>query len=216
MRYSPSCPTDHPPASYSTLGCAVGEAFADWYAVLVRENDVGRWKNDLETNYNYMLGNCQFYCSDDGAIIQGAIHAFLWDLTDGGTNEPHDRVQVTPRSVTDLIRSCQVKPGNGSEYVGYNGVDHLIYCIENRSPYSIRVNGVDMTFFLQRGSSSRPTASRSTGLVAIPDDVRRLWLVDLYARRPGVGSSPVFNSEEPPTDPLQPPVDSGCGTQLIC
>jgi hypothetical protein len=216
IRYSPNCPVDHPAGGKTNFGCAVGEAFADWYAVLVRENDVGRWKNDLETNWYYLLGPCGANCGDDGSIIQGAIHAFLWDLTDGGSTELHDRVQATPRAVSDLFRTCTVKPANGSSFIGYTGVDHLIYCLENRSPYRVKVNGVDLTFFATRTTSSRPTEARSVGPAVVPEDVRRLWMVNLYSKRPGVGSNPTFNSVEEPTEPEEPPTDPGCGTQLVC
>lgn len=214
IRYSPNCPVTHPAGGQTSLGCAVGEAFADWYAVLVRENDVGRWKNDLETNYYYLLGPCGSACGDDGSIIQGAIHSFLWDLTDGGSNELHDRVQASPRAVSDLFRTCTVKPANGSSFIGYTGVDHIIYCLEYRSPYRVKVNGVDLTFFSTRTTNSRPTEARSIGPAVVPDDVTRLWLVNLYSKRVGVGSNPTFNSVF--EEPAEPPTDPGCGTQLVC
>ena len=109
-----------------------------------------------------------------------------------------------------------MKPANGSTFIGYTGVDHLIYCLENRSPYRVKVNGVDLTFFTTRSTSSRPTEARSVGPAVVPDDVRRLWLVNLYSKRSGVGSNPTFNSVEEPTDPEEPSTDPGCGTQLVC
>lgn len=53
MRYQVNCRTRHPPEAPSNLGCTLGEAFADWYAVLVRESDMPRWKQQLETNHYY-------------------------------------------------------------------------------------------------------------------------------------------------------------------
>jgi hypothetical protein len=138
LRYwSRDCQRQHPPESASSFACAVGEGFADWYAVVVRETDLPTWRSQLETNYyyrncvpGYSPGRGNVVCTDDGSIVQGAVGALFWDIIDS-SGESHDYIYRTPAMLAEAIRSCRVyQPGSG--YIAYNGVDHLIYCIEPR------------------------------------------------------------------------------------
>ncbi len=86
MRFTRDCRELHPPESSSNFGCALGEAFADWYAVVVRENELPDWRWRMEDNWFYR--NCvggntprgQITCTSDGSIVQGAVAAMLWDI----------------------------------------------------------------------------------------------------------------------------------------
>jgi hypothetical protein len=216
--YDLSCPNPHPAGEYTTFGCAFGEAFADWYAVVVRENDLPGWKRDLEENRLHLL-YCGNKCSTDGSIVQGAVHAFLWDITDPAFMEPHDRVQKTPLAVADAIKGCEVTV-NRVDWRPYTGIDHLIWCMERRFPYQVRLQKTTgsgdtlQTFFNTRPQNQWANDARGFSVDNFSDDFRRLWLVNLYSRRVNVGTAPIFRVVSPEPDPTDPP----CGGpgQLQC
>lgn len=229
MRFTSGCLELHPPESGSSFGCAMGEAFADWYAVVVRRGDLPTWYNQMETNNYYR--NCvngwdpirgQITCTTDGSIVQGAVAAMLWDISDVGSGESHDRIDRNPGVVVDALRYCYVTV-NGSS-VSYDGVDHLIWCLENRSPYAVKVRnpqtGRDTTvqLFNTRAANRLATATSGTKVLANSDDFRRLWLVNLYSKRPEVGTSPslAFSIEPEEPAPGPSPAQPGCGTMREC
>lgn len=221
--YNLACPNPHPAGEYTNFGCAFGEAFADWYAVVVRENDMPGWKRDLEENRLH-IHHCGQRCTDDGSVVQGAVHAFLWDITDPAWVEGHDRVQKTPLAVVDAIKGCEVTR-NRSDWYPYTGIDHLIWCMERRFPYQVRLKKTSgsgdtlQTFFNTRPSNQWANDARGFTVDNLSDDFRRLWLVNLYSRRVNVGTSPSFQvimpGEEPPPDEPDP-IDPGCGTERMC
>lgn len=226
--YNPACPNPHPAGEYTSFGCAYGEAFADWYAVVVRENDVPAWKRDLEENRLFLF-HCGQKCTSDGSIVQGAIHAFLWDISDPAMVEGHDRVQKPPLAVVDAVKGCEVTV-NRIDWKPYTGIDHLIWCMEQRFPYQVRLqksSGQDtlQTFFNTRPQSQWANAARGFSVDNFSDDVRRLWLVNLYSKRVNVGTAPVFRSilaEEqepvatPPDEEPTEPTDPACGAEREC
>lgn len=220
--YNQACPNPHPPGQYTNFGCAFGEAFADWYAVVVRESDLPNWRRDLEENRLH-LHFCDPRCTSDGSIVEGAIHAFLWDITDPAHVESHDKLQKPASQVVDAIRTCEVSIDR-VEWRAYTGIDHLIWCMELRFPYQVRMvdyQGKELltTFFDTRPSSQWVNDARGYSVANFSDDFRRLWLVNLYSRRDIVGTIPVFRNEEP-VDPTPPPTyeptDPSCGTERIC
>ena len=225
IRYwSRACQEQHPPESSSTLSCAFGEAFADWYAVVVRETDLPTWRHQLETNYYYK--NCTpgpsprgtVVCTTDGSIIQGAVAAFFWDIIDGTFGESHDNIQRSPQTLADAIKSCRVYLGG---WIGYTGVDHLIFCIENRFPYRVAIRhattGRDTTAFLfpTRATNRQPEAANGLAFEPQSEYFRRMWLVNLYSKRPEIGSSPVFYNVQPAPEPEPEPPCGGPG-QMVC
>jgi hypothetical protein len=226
--YDNSCPLQHPPESKTNFGCALGEAFADWYAVLVRASDLPTWKTHLESNYYYR--NCYpgysergvVVCTDDGAITEGALHAFLWDLSDGSTDEPHDRLQFTPATIANVVKGCLVHPANAgpNQWIAYNGADHLIWCMDGRSPYEMKINGITSTFFNARSRSVWADDSLGPLLTLRDDRFRRLWLVNLYSKR--VGDNPVFTAaDEVPSEPAPEPNPEpepcySTGFEIVC
>jgi hypothetical protein len=233
IRYwSRDCQRLHPPESQSSLPCAFGEAFADWYAVVVRETDLPTWKSDLETNRLHL--NCvpgttprgTVVCTSDGSTVQGAVSAFFWDIIDGPHGEANDYIQRSPQTLADAIKSCKVYLGGWNSYTG---VDHLIFCIENRFPYRVAIRhpttGRDTTAFLfpARATNKQPSAANGYAFEPQSQDFRRMWLVNLYSKRPDIGTSPVFYSvlpepePEPDPEPVPDPTDPSCvDGQRIC
>ncbi len=214
--YNLMCPQRHPPGEYTNFGCALGEAFADWYAVVVRESDLPGWKRNMEENRLHLF-HCAQRCTSDGSIVQGAIHAFLWDITDPATGEGHDAVQKTPGAVVASIKSCQVTE-NRVDWYAYNGIDHLIWCMERRFPYQVLLERSNargdtlQTFFDTRQQRYWINDARGYSVDNLSDAFRRLWLVNLYSRRVNVGTAPKLGNllpQEP--EPQPPPTDPVCG-----
>lgn len=216
MRYQNNCATRHPPEAPSNLGCALGEAFADWYAVLVRESAMPIWKHQLETNYYYK--NCvprvdavrgiTISCPDDGSIIQGAVAALLWDITDDGVSEADDPIQRSPRDLADAMKWCRVTLG--SQSLGYTGIDHVIFCLENAAPYTVQLSTGVVSLFNTRTAlptSATPGYAWFRGSAGF----RKNWLINLYSKRPSVGTSPYPRLiEEPVPEPEPDPTCPSC------
>lgn len=220
------CGDEHIVSQETNFGCALAEAFADWYAVLIRESDVPNWRRDLEENTAHLL-KCVNNCTTDGSVVQGAVSAFLWDITDPAFVENFDRIQKRPMDMIYSIKGCTVSV-NRLDYFPYTGIDHLIWCMENRYPYEVRVQTASgdqlMTFFNKRSRSAWPMAARGPMLDAFSDDFRRLWLVDLYSKLSVIGQTPIFRILDPSEDPTlqQPstePADTNCtqtGIGITC
>jgi hypothetical protein len=195
MRYQVNCKTQHPPEAPSNLGCALGEAFADWYAVTVREADMPVWKNQLENNHYYK--NCipgydpargmTIACVDDGSIVQGAVAALLWDITDDGFSEADDPIQRSPRDLTDAMKNCRVTVSGTSR--GYSGIDHVIFCLEYASPYTVLLSSGVVTLFNTRNPIPTSATSGYTFFRG-STGFRKNWLINLYSKRSSVGTSP--------------------------
>jgi hypothetical protein len=219
--YNLACPNPHPLGEYTNLGCALGEAFADWYGVVVRENDLPGWKLNMEEN-RFHLFYCGQKCTDNGSIVQGAVGAFLWDIVDVGFGEGHDRVEKAPILVVDAIKGCEVTI-NRSDWFAYTGIDHLIWCMERRFPYQVRLRKTSgsgdtlQTFFSTRASDRWANDARGFSVASLSDDFRRIWLVNLYSKRINVGTGPVFSSIVPGEEPVpeEPPCGEGTN-QPVC
>lgn len=227
VRYYGNCGNEHTPYNKTTQACAFGEGFASWYALVARDGDLPTRRSQVESNHYYLecqngarIGNIIVTCTDDGSIVEGAIQSLLYDLSDGVQGEAHDAVQFPPLQIANVVGSCTVRLPNAGSNIPYNGVDHLIYCMEGRSPYQVRVNGASMTFFNTRSSSAWPTSALGAGLAYSSDAFRKAWLVNLYSKRPGVGTNPTpaqldqIPGEGPPAEP-EPCYPSETGA-IIC
>jgi hypothetical protein len=139
MRFQINCLPVHPPETDQNMGCALGEAFANWYSVVVRPGELPNWQRDLENNYFYrncqngiFRGGYQVVCNNDGSRIEGAIAAMLLDLSDSNNEYPHDEIHRAPWVLADRMKTCKVRVGGN--WIAYTGIDHLIYCMEGREP----------------------------------------------------------------------------------
>lgn len=153
--------------------------------------------------------------------MQGAIHAFLWDITDP-VGETGDNVQKPASDVAQAVKTCEVSLQLGSTFFPYTGIDHLIWCMEDRFPYRVAMYTPTgerlMTFFNTRAQNAWAQDARGWAVDRFSFDFRRLWLMNLYSKRDGVGSFPLFRPElVPGEDPPPPaPPDPTCGTQIAC
>jgi hypothetical protein len=113
-----------------------------------------------------------------------------------------------------------------SNYIPYTGIDHLIWCMEARFPYTVLIRhpttGRDttITLFNTRPTNKYAVAAGGSTVEANSNNFRRLWLVNLYARRPEIGTAPVFYSIEQELEPEPEPNPDlgggGCGTLQEC
>lgn len=224
MRFQTGCLERHPPQTDQNMGCSFGEAFADWYAVVVRPGELPTWERDLESNYFYkgcvdgqVIDYTRVQCNIDGSRIQGAIAAMLWDLSDSNNEHPHDQIQRSPWVVADRMRTCRVRVGGN--WIAYTGIDHLIFCMEGRSPYKVTVRSAqtysDVVLTLFPSRTQWPDATNSGAPFPSNDSFRLLWLTNLYSKVSHVGTSPVLRNVESEPEPI-PPGDSECGTSLEC
>jgi hypothetical protein len=237
MRFYRGCRDPHVPESTSNFGCALGEGFADWYGVLVRGSATGRWVSDIESGFYYT--HCvpgyteprgMITCSDDGSVVEGAVASLLWDMSDGIGTESHDGLQIHPANIVAAIKNCGVHPASraSQDRIPFTGIDHLIYCWENRQPYEVDMMGSGVRiFFNTRPRSDWPDRVLGSAIANGDDRFRRMWLVNLYRKRPEVGTVPIFREQspvdapyiEPETEPLPPPEPEPCysdGFRLIC
>lgn len=149
-------------ASPSSLGCALAEGFADYFAAVAGNSDIAAYESNA------------YYYGGDGSVIEGAVAAFLYDLTDAA-NEPHDVVQYPGSYLAEVFQTCKAYDPIPRRA---NGIDHLVYCMENQvDPV------VTQTYFPTRGTppyAFLESASEPPGWSS--SDVRTLWEANLYGQ----------------------------------
>jgi len=154
-----------------SLPCAYSEGFAQYHASVTIDND-NPFISEIEDNVYYPASpeNSASGPLDDGSIIEGAVAAFLHDLTDPA-NETHDQVDYPGEYVAEIIETCTVSASLSQRA---NGVDHLIACFQQSIPnYSIYFpNRVNPPSDFQEG------ASEPSGWDA--GDIDLLWKTNLY------------------------------------
>lgn len=97
------------------------------YTLVVSDNE---W---YPGNPNYSSSGADV---NDGAIIEGSVAAFFYDLTDP-TDEAHDLVEYPGSYVADIIETCYVNTTD-SGIIRADAVDHLITCFEHRPAQLLR------------------------------------------------------------------------------
>lgn len=107
-------------------------------------------------------------------IIEGAVAAFFFDITDGA-NESHDHVCYPGSYVANIIETCSVLDGGWQRA---DGMDHLIYCFEQEVDPTVTGSG---TYFPTRSvdpTDQEEWATEPSGWSQA--DVRTLWTCNLY------------------------------------
>jgi hypothetical protein len=174
MRYYNNCGGAHYlTAPMPNMHCALGEGFADYFAVATRPGETG---DDAEWERNSFYVNNVTPTTSDGSRWEAAIAAFLYDITDGNTvagPEAHDVVQYSGSVVANVIASCEVY--QGGTWIMNNGIDHLVYCFERNVDPAVTGSS---TYFPTR--SPDPTSQWSSSAVTSPTEIRKLWRRNLY------------------------------------
>lgn len=112
------------------------------------------------------------------------------------------------------MKTCRIRIG--SNWYPYDGIDHLIFCLENRSPYKVTVRSavtesdVTLVLFGSRPQNQWPAEVTPGAVFPSNNDFRLLWLTNLYSKVNHVGSSPTMRNVEYPSEPI-PPGDGGGG-----
>jgi len=116
--WSNICPDGREIDAETDLGCAFFEGFATYHAVATRP--------DLGSEYTYRTSvgsNSWLQSGDDGAIVEGAVAAFLLDVTNGAL-EAHDSVAAPGSYMAAVIATCEVYAG--SSWTRADGIDHVV------------------------------------------------------------------------------------------
>lgn len=154
-----------------SLPCAFSEGFAQYHASVTIDGD-NTFIPEIEDNVYYPASpeNSESGPLDDGSIIEGAVAAFLYDLTDPA-NEPHDQVDYPGEYVAEIIETCTVSAPLAQRA---DGIDHLIACFQQSIPnYSIYFPNRD-----NPPSDFQEGASEPSGWDANAIDL--LWKTNLY------------------------------------
>ena len=171
----PFCQVHGLPA-YTTLKCAYDEGFAAYHAAVTRPDVLTGLADDLEDNA-YLLVNSNPDGSNpndpDGSVIEGAVAAFLFDLTDGA-NETHDAVSFPGSYVADVMRTCFVGDGVGVP-IHADGIDHFIRCLEKQVD-----SGINGYFYYRSPASTTQSESASEPGSWNLTNIRTLWKKNLF------------------------------------
>jgi hypothetical protein len=161
-----NCPRPHFLSGAHNLTCAFSEGFANYHAVVTVDNYV---RGRVEYNY-YYPGRSTTSTStplDDGSIIEGAVAAFFYDLTDPA-NESHDNLNFPGSYVADIIETCEVDGARA------DGIDQIITCLQKST-----VNYND--YFPNRSLTSSGWTEGATEPSGWDrTDIRKLWYMNLY------------------------------------
>ena len=160
---SGQCPSPHYLSGAYNLQCGYSEGFANYHGAVAVNN---RYRTRFDNN-NYYPGTTGGGDPNDGSIIEGAVAAFLWDLTDTA-DESHDNADYPGSYLADIIKTCKT---DGSRA---DGVDQLIACIQREVPSHAG-------YFDTR--SSRPSSyseSASEPGSWNRTDIKALWRKNLY------------------------------------
>ena len=166
------CPDEHYLRGAHNLTCAFSEGFAQYHAGTTIDSE-NSFITALEDNEYYPALSSISTSGplEDGSIIEGAVAAFLYDLTDPA-NESHDGANYPGMYVAEIIETCKVYEAAGWRRA--DGVDHLIACFQQSLPdYS--------TYFPNRGTppfNFQENASEPGGWQA--GDITLLWETNLF------------------------------------
>lgn len=114
-----NCPSPHYLYGDEDMTCAYVEGFADYFAVATRGSVTG-FDGTVEGN--------GWYPGGDGSRVEGAVSAFLYDVTDPA-NEAHDTMAYPGSYLRTVMTSCSVFK-SGTWFHAYR-ISHLIDCMEN-------------------------------------------------------------------------------------
>lgn len=171
-----------------TFSCAWVEGFATFFSVWVVGDALGTSyysDNTVETQkWALDPADQPFYTSGDGALIEGAVAAFLYDLVDNSTSPDgvtgdDDAVAYPGTFVVPLIANCVL--GDGSQNItSIDGVDLYVYCLEGDGSAANAALAVRPDSFWWQGITLviKNTSPLPTGFS--PTAVRTLWKRNLY------------------------------------
>lgn len=177
---SVNCPSPHSLNVASNIGCAYTEGFADFFALFMQRSRLSTGylsDNSLEQNFYYPGG--------DGAKVEGAVAAFMYDLIDDaadpdGIAGDDDPIQYPYSYLKQIIRTCGYKNPGQANFAAENGIDHATYCLERQIDPAVTGSPV---YFVTRATDPiayQESATEPAGWSAAA--IRALWLENLYGQ----------------------------------
>jgi hypothetical protein len=204
------CPSPHYVSGAHRIDCAYVEGFPDFLAVAARGAEA-EFYHDIRNNRYPPAMQGTPALAGDGSVVEGAVAGFLYDLWDGTGYEVdafgvswYDPLQLSGTYLGQVMQTCSISYENvGMGRVEANGVDHLIYCMEEAADPTLD----DQGFFGGRAETGYLTSPSSTVSFAHPDRtlLRELWIKTLYGRdRTSTIYTGGGGGEEEPCEPVPP------------
>ena len=165
----------HRPGMDSGLACAYAEGWANYHATITYSTPFTAIPGP--NHYPMTLAQIEAnpYSGEggyDGSVDEGQVAAFLYDLTDEFNTETHDNLTIDTHDLARVMGNCRVNQG---AWRRPDGIDHLIWCLENRVDSQITGNA---QYFPER--DTHPTSENQGTHSWAQYDVRINWLKNLY------------------------------------
>lgn len=161
------------------MQCAYSEGFATYFGVTVRPDLLSYGFRDSVETDNYFPGcksrvppnyeECWGGTSYEGSLIEGAVAAFLYDLTDAAV-ESRDSIAAPGSYLREIIRTCLVQY---AVFRRANGGDEIAYCTEN---------AVNPSGYLDRFPTAYSEAATEGGGWSSAR-VHSMWTWNMYEKR---------------------------------
>lgn len=167
----------HGPGMETSLACAYLEGFANFHGVVARTTTYDgfpvAWPDGLPVTWVDIETNEFHDTGDDGSIDEGEVASFFFDLWDEGS-ETGDNFNISGFDLAEVMDDCRVRY-NGAYWSDPAGIDHLIWCLEAGVDEDITDD-----YFTTRPSSYNQDGQNQSGHSWDANDIRRLWLLNLY------------------------------------
>jgi len=155
----------------TSLDCAFREGFATYHAVLT-VGSLARYYEVINT------GAINNNSDGDGALIEGAVASFFFDLTTNyrDDEEDFDDLDLPASYLGEVIATCDVL--ESGSWIRGNGVDHYVYCLENEVDQEV-VDSPDY-FPAREDDPEEQDESATEPSGWDPEKIPSLWRYNLY------------------------------------
>ena len=166
-----ACGRDHHPDVPTNLGCAYAEGWADYHGFVTQPTIYATILGNAWFTADVIENNAYLQTNEDGSIDEGVVAAFFSDLIDPA-DEADDWIDLSGDAVSRVMSGCRVYARGWHRP---RGVDDLIWCLE--AAVDPDVTGGDDYFEMR---TSHATNENQSNQAWNEDDIRTLWMKDLY------------------------------------
>lgn len=160
---SGTCGGNHYKDLETNWSCAWAEGFAEYVAASTGF-DAGF--NDSDDVQNHCVNySCSLTGGPDHLAVEGAVMAFLNDVTDGDNSESYDSFSITKAQLADIVQTCEVKIGPA--WIRPSTIFWVINCLQRE------IQGYDGEGF--PWALEPADFSVTSGHSVTANDVKRLW-----------------------------------------
>lgn len=182
------CPEPHRVGSPSSLSCAFTEGFADFFGAWIAGDSLVAAPSGF-TDFNFETNN--YRDNGDGAVIEGAVAGFFYDLVDGTVERDNstNTGKLTTESSWDtatfpawylrqVMSTCHLQSQTLPPFVvdELDGIDQFIYCAER----SLGAQSLTQYFPARLQTYYTFSESAAEGTWWSASTIRKLWLYNLY------------------------------------